>query len=142
VVNIELSQLCLGKAYLNLGIDSTLLIIELVIIVRVHLQVVEGELLLDALLERLTLLEGERVGLGNNGNNVDDIGQLLQNNDIDGLETMRGQWVSPQELEGSQGMGGANSRMAGGLDEEQAAVNASILDVTLALSGEFLAEVC
>jgi hypothetical protein len=80
-------------------------------------------------------------------------------------------------------MGGANSRMAGGLDEEQAAVklimiswdpivkyikdqhsaylrkeltaqrerymdeeqaavNASILDVTLTLSGEFLAEVC
>lgn len=50
----------------------------------------EGELLLDALLERLTLFEGERVGLGNNGNNVDDIGQLLQNNDIDGLEAMRG----------------------------------------------------
>ena len=39
-------------------------------------------------------------------------------------------------------MGGANSRMAGGLDEEQAAVNTSILDVTLTLSGEFLAEVC
>ena len=39
-------------------------------------------------------------------------------------------------------MGGVNSRMAGGLDEEQAAVNTSILDVTLTLSGEFLAEVC
>lgn len=51
----------------------------------------EGEFLLDALLERLTLFEGERVGLGNNGNNIDDIGQLLQNNDIDRLEAMRGQ---------------------------------------------------
>lgn len=102
----------------------------------------EGKLLLDALLERLTLFEGEGVGLGNNGNNVDDIGQLLQDNDIDGLEAMRGQWVSPKELQESQGMCGANSRMAGGLDEEQAAVNTSILDVTLTLSGEFLAEVC
>lgn len=33
-------------------------------------------------------------------------------------------------------------RMAGGLNEEQAAVNTGILDVTLTLSSEFLAEVC
>lgn len=39
-------------------------------------------------------------------------------------------------------MRGVSSRMAGGLDEEQAAVNTSILDVTLTLSGEFLAQVC
>lgn len=97
-VNIESVQLYLGRAYLDLSVDSTLLIIELVIIVRVHLQVVEGELLLDALLEGLTLFEGEGVGLGNNGNNVDDIGQLLQNNDIDGLEAIRGQWISPKGL--------------------------------------------
>jgi len=47
---------------------------------------VEGELLLDALLKRLALFKSEGVGLGNNGNNVDDIRQLLQNDDIDGLE--------------------------------------------------------
>lgn len=73
-------------AYLDLSVDGTLLVIELIIIVRVHLQVVEGEFLLDALLKGLALFEGEGVGLGNNGNNVDDIGQLLQNNDINGLE--------------------------------------------------------
>lgn len=32
--------------------------------------------------------------------------------------------------------------MAGGLDEEQAAVDPGILDVALTLSREFLAEVC
>lgn len=37
---------------------------------------------------------------------------------------------------------GKDSRMAGGLDEEQAAVDPGILDVALTLSREFLAEVC
>lgn len=46
----------------------------------------EAELLLDALLERQALFEGEGVGLGNDWNHIDDIGKLLQNNDIDGLE--------------------------------------------------------
>lgn len=74
-------------SYLNLSVDRALLVVELIIIVGVHLQVVERELLLNALLERLALLEGQRVGLGDNGDNVDDVGQLLKNNDIDGLET-------------------------------------------------------
>lgn len=34
------------------------------------------------------------------------------------------------------------SRMAGRLDEEQTAVDTGILNVTLTLRGEFLAEVC
>ena len=33
-------------------------------------------------------------------------------------------------------------RMTGGLDEEEAAMNSSILDIPLTLSGEFFAEVC
>jgi hypothetical protein len=74
-------------AYLNLSVDGTLLIVQLVVVVGVHLQVVEGELLLNALLESLALFEGEGIGLGDNGDDVDDIGQLLQDNDIDGLET-------------------------------------------------------
>jgi hypothetical protein len=49
---------------------------------------VERELLLDTLLESLTLLQGEGVGLGDNGNDVDNIGQLLENNNIDGLEAI------------------------------------------------------
>jgi hypothetical protein len=52
---------------------------------------VEGELLLDTLLERLALLQSEGIGLGNDGNDVDDIRQLLKNNNIDGLEAI---WMS------------------------------------------------
>lgn len=78
----------------------------------------EGKLLLDALLECLALFQSQRVGLGNDRDNVDDIRQLLQNDNVDGLE-----------------------RVAGGLNEEQAAVDASVLNVTLTLGGEFLAQV-
>lgn len=73
--------------YLNLSVDRALLIIELLIIVGVHLEVVEGELLLNALFEGLALLKSQGVGLGDNGDDVDNVGQLLENDDIDGLET-------------------------------------------------------
>ena len=78
----------------------------------------EGKLLLDALLERLALLESERIGLGDDGDDVDDIGKLFQNDNIDRLQGV-----------------------AGGLDEEQAAVNPGVLDVALTLGSEFLAQV-
>lgn len=45
-----------SRTNLNLAIDGTLLIIKLVVVVGVHLEVVERKLLLDALLERLSLL--------------------------------------------------------------------------------------
>jgi hypothetical protein len=80
---------------------------------------VESKLLLDALLESLSLLEGQGVGLGNDGDDVDDIGELLQDDNIDGLE-----------------------RVSRGLDEEQAAVNAGVLNVSLSLGGKLLAQVC
>jgi hypothetical protein len=86
----------LGRfSYLDLGIDGPLLIVELIIIVGVHLQVVERELLLDPLLECLAFFEGEGIGLGDDGNNVDNIRELLQNDDINGLEaTLEVNWVS------------------------------------------------
>ena len=62
---------------LDLSIERTFLFVQLVVIVGVHLQVVEGELLLDSLLESSTLLHGERVRLRNDGDNIDDIGELL-----------------------------------------------------------------
>ena len=79
----------------------------------------ESKLLLDALLESLSLLEGQGVGLGNDGDDVDDIGELLQDDNIDGLE-----------------------RVSRGLDKEQAAVNAGVLNVSLSLGGKLLAQVC
>ena len=79
-----------GKTvYLDLGVDRTLLVVELVVIVRVHLQVVEGKLLLDPLLEGLALFQRQGVGLGDHGNDVDHIGELLQNDNINRLEAIR-----------------------------------------------------
>lgn len=63
--------------YLDLAVDSTLLIIELIVVIGIHLQVVESKLLLDALLECLTLLQGKGIGLGDHGDDVDNIGKLL-----------------------------------------------------------------
>lgn len=90
----------------------------LVTVVRVHLQVVESELLLDALLECLALLQRQGVGLGNDRNNIDHIGELLQDDNVDGLQGV-----------------------ARRLDEEQAAVNAGVLDVLVAVGSELLAQV-
>lgn len=76
------------KTYLDLDVHGTLLIVKLVIIIGVHLQVVESKFLLDSLLECLALLEREGVGLGDNGNDIDDVGQFLQNNNVNGFETV------------------------------------------------------
>lgn len=78
----------------------------------------ERKLLLDAGLELLTLLEGQGVGLGNDGHDIDDIRQLLEDDNVNGLEGV-----------------------SGGLDEEEAAVDAGVLDVALALGRELLAQV-
>lgn len=75
------------KRYLDLDVDCTLLIVELLIVVGVHLQVVEGEFLLDSFLECLALLESKRVGLGDHRDDVDDVRQFLEDDDIDRLET-------------------------------------------------------
>jgi hypothetical protein len=79
---------------------------------------VESELLLYPLLERTALLEGEGIGFGNDGHNVDDVRKLLEYDNIDGLEGV-----------------------ARRLDEEEAAVDSSVLDVSLSLGGEFFAQV-
>lgn len=74
-------------SYLDLRIHCPLLIIQLVIVVRVHLEVVERKLLLDALLECLALLQRQGVGLGNHRHNVDNVGQFLEDNNINRLQT-------------------------------------------------------
>lgn len=103
---------------LDLSVDSTLLVIELLAFVGVHLEVVEGKLLLDALLELSSLLQCQGVGFGNDGDDIDDVGQLLEDDNIDGLQ-----------------------RVASRLDEEQAAVNTGVLDVSLTLGRKLLAQV-
>ena len=97
------------------GVERTFFIIEFIVVIWVHLEVVECKFFLDALLEGSALFEGKRVGLGDHGNDIDDIGELLQNNNID--------WF--------QGV-------TRGLDEEETAVDTGVLDVSVALRGKFL----
>lgn len=39
------------------------------------------------MLEGDALVNGQRVGLGNDGNNVDNLGQLLEDNNVNGLQS-------------------------------------------------------
>lgn len=78
----------------------------------------ERKLLLDPLLEGLAFLERQRVGLGDDGHDVDHVRQLLEDDNVDGLE-----------------------RVARRLDEKEAAVDAGVLDVALPLRRELLAQV-
>ena len=100
------------------GIRGTLLVVQFLVVIWVHLEVVEGELLLDALFERPSLFQRKRIGFRNDGDNVHNIGKLLQDDNVNGLESVA-RW----------------------LDEEQAAMNAGILNVSLSLCSEFLSEV-
>ena len=98
---------------LDLGVDSSFFVIKFIIVVGVHLEVVESEFLLDALLESTAFLKCQTVCFGNHWNHVDNIGELLQNDDIDRLQCVT-RW----------------------LNKEEAAMNSRILDVAFTLSGK------
>ena len=104
---------------LDRSIRRPLFIIQLVVVVWVHLEVVESELLLYSLLERASLLQGKRIGLCDNWHDIDHIRQFLEDDYVDRLQCVTG-W----------------------LNEEQAAVNSGVLDIALSLSGELFSEVC
>ena len=61
------------RTNLDLSIQGALLLVELIIVVWVHLQVVESKLLLYALLEGASLLKSQRIRLGNDWDNIDNI---------------------------------------------------------------------
>ena len=73
--------------YLDLNINGTLLVIEFIIIIGIHFQVVKSKLLLDSLLESLAFIEGQGIGLGDDGDDIDHVGQLLEYDNVNGLET-------------------------------------------------------
>jgi hypothetical protein len=79
------SDNCERNDVLDLSIESTLLVVELVVVVRVHLEIVESELLLYALLEGTSFLKCQRVRFGNDRDNVDNVGKFLQNDDVNWL---------------------------------------------------------
>ena len=106
------------KSDLDLCVERNFLLVMLLVVVRVHSQIMESKLLFYSLLERRTFLQGQAVCLCNDRYNIDKFRKFFQDNNVNGLQTV-----------------------AGRLDEEEAAVNAGILQVALALSREFLAKV-
>ena len=74
-----------GDEVFHLGVGGTFVLVVLVVVVGEHTEVVKGEFFLDARFEGLALFEGEGVGFGDDGDDVDDIGELLEDDDIDGL---------------------------------------------------------
>lgn len=99
-------------------IGCSLLIIQLFVVIGIHFQVVKSELLLDAFFECSALLQRKGVGLCDDRHDIDNIGELLQNHNVNRFEGV-----------------------ARRLDEEQAAVNSCVLDVSLSLRSELLSEV-
>lgn len=104
--------------YLDLRVHCRLFRIVLLILVGVHANVVECKLLLYAVLEQLPLLQGETISLGDDRNHIDRLAQLLEHHNINRLQ-----------------------RVTGWCDEVQAAVDASILNVSFTLSGQLLSQI-
>lgn len=78
----------------------------------------ECKLLLYPVLEGLSFFQSETISLGDDGNDVDGLAELLENDNINWLEGV-----------------------ARGLDEEQAAVDSGVCNVAVALCSEFLAQI-
>ena len=74
-----------GNKTLDVLCQCALLVVVLVAIVGEHAKVVELELLLYTLLESHALLERQRVGLGDDGNNVHNVRELLEDDNVDGF---------------------------------------------------------
>ena len=70
------------------------------------------------LFESITLLKRQRICLGNDRNDVDNLAELFHDDDVNRAK-----------------------RVAGGVDEEQATVDTGVLNVAVTHSGEFFAEI-
>lgn len=69
-------------------------------------------------LEAVTLLQSQTVTLGNNGYDIDNVAQFLHHDNINRTEVVPGR-----------------------VDKVEATVNARVLDITLTLSSQLLAQV-
>ena len=91
------------------------------------------------LLEGGSLLEGQRIRLGDDRYHVDDVRQLLKHDNVDGFQPGQRWSVQRIALCGIHDRG--NIRMSRRLNEEQAAVNAIILHVAFSMRRQFVAQV-
>lgn len=72
----------------DVRVQLTFFIVLLLVIVRVHAEVVEGKFFLDALFEGEAFFKGERVRFSDYGDDVDDIGEFLKDYNVDRFETV------------------------------------------------------
>jgi len=93
-------------------VQQRLLLIVLIRVERVQADVMVQQLGTDSVLEIEALVQSEGVGLGNDGNDIDNFGQFFHDDDIDWAEGV-----------------------TGGVYEEEAAVDSRILDVAVSLRG-------
>ena len=66
-----------GDQVFDIGVESALFFILLVIVVGVHAQIMEDEFFLNPLFEGHAFLECQGVRFGDNGDDVDDVGEFL-----------------------------------------------------------------
>lgn len=152
----------LDETHLDLRIQSSLLFIQLVVVVRVHLEIVEFKLLPDLrlmsatsgdfgcvrekarthpLLESLAFLQRQRVRLGNDGHDIDHVRKLLEHDNVDGFQTAVNNIQSIKRRSMISRDQGQDPRMTRWLDEEETAVDASILHVAFSVRREFFAQI-
>lgn len=78
-----------GDEVLHFGVGRAFFFVVLVVIVGEHAEVVEGEFFLYALFKGHAFFEGEGVGFGDDGDDVDDVGEFLQDDNVNGLKAVR-----------------------------------------------------
>lgn len=74
--------------FLDGGIGGSFLLIQVLVIIGVHSEIVELKLLSNPLFESSAFLGCQRIGLCDDWHDVDNIGQLLQDYDVNGFEAM------------------------------------------------------
>ena len=82
------SDNCKGDQIFDVGIRGTFLFILLIIVVRVHPQIMEGKFLPDALLEGLALFHGERIGLSDHRDDIDNVCKFLEYDNVNRFEAV------------------------------------------------------
>jgi len=102
----------------DLGVDLNLLIVGLLSVEGVQADVVVNELGANLLLERKPFLHRQAVRLCNDRHHVHDLAQLLQHDNVDGAK-----------------------RVPRRIDEEQRAMDPSVLDVTVSHRRQLFSEV-
>lgn len=83
----------------------------------------------------LALLQGQRVRLGNDGDNIDNLREFLEHNNVDGFEP------NMKCIRESLLIYKDNLRMTRGGNEKQTAMDTRVGDVAITLCREFFAEI-